>query len=109
MRLVKLIKNIDSLCDIKLYNSKGDLLWEGGCYELQAAANLRNDRDAYIHDLLVEGDAEKLLNMNAAIPYLVWHLYNCQESEAVVFGVKYFNDKYMTVICNITITPNKKS
>ena len=95
MKLRKIVKHIDSFCNVVLKEYNGELEFthfEGDMLDLQAAANSREDKEQYLKELEDDEDTERLSRLFKAEKYLDWKLDTNDNGEAISFSVQK-NDK----------------
>lgn len=99
MKLRKIVKHIDMFCDVILKEDCGEIVFthfNGDMLDLQAAADIREDKEQYLKELEEDGEIERLGKILMAEKYLDWKLDTNDNCEAISFTIRK-NDKGVDV------------
>lgn len=90
MKLRKIVKHFDPICTkAEIYVREYDEpVWKGDMLNLQAAADTREDKEAYLKSLMEENALEEFNEVKTAEKFLDYKLDTTKEYEAIGFRHK---------------------
>ena len=87
MKLRKIVKHFDPICTkVEIYVREFDEpVWKGDMLNLQAAANVYKDKEAYIKELMADDAWEDCNEVKTAEKFLDYKLDTTRDYEAISF------------------------